>query len=230
MLDQDPLQLQLSALILSQDGHHVNPTVDPEAALAMLRSPGIDIVILETAQADDDGERLCRKMRQLGGQVPIMIVSERDRSEQIVRGLDVADDYITKPFSPRELLARVRALLRRAGRGRAQAPDGEHLDQEVLTVGEIRLSLNQMHAIVNGHQVPLTRREFGLMYALMRNPRHVLSRGQLIRQAWGDDFIGSPKVVDVYVQRLRKKLAAHLPGSSYIETLRGFGYRFQPTR
>jgi len=151
-----------------------------------------------------------------------MIVSSRDREEDVVRGLLFADDYVRKPVWPREFLARVKALLRRGG----YAP-GPNPEQQNLAIGEIELELNHMHAVVNGENVRLTPREFSLLYALMENSNRVLNREQLIERAWGNEFPGVTKTVDVCILRLRKKLQRHLVTRRHIQTTRGFGYKFE---
>jgi DNA-binding response OmpR family regulator len=219
----EQLQLDLFTFLLKHEGHDVHATSQAEDAFEVLRSRAIDLVIMETAR--DDGERLGRQFSQLNSQIPLMIVSERDKEEQIVRGLAYADDYITKPFSPRQFLARVYALIRRAGfRNRPGAQD------ENLSIGEIVLSLQRMQAVVNGTTVHLTPRGFSVLYALMDNPNRVLSRRQLMRLAWGEEFVGTSKAVDVCILRLRKKIEPHLAGSLDIVAERGLGYRFVTPR
>jgi two-component system alkaline phosphatase synthesis response regulator PhoP len=224
-VDYDSLHLELLRTLLKHDGHEVHATTDPEVAFEVLLSTPIDLVLVETALPRHDGERVCRQLRQLDQHIPIMIVSERDREDQVVRGLLFADDYVRKPIWPRELLARVGALLRRS-----HLTKGPPLQDQNLAIGEIELSLHQMYAMVNGNHVPLTRREFSLLYALMENCNRVLNRDQLIEQAWGNEFPGITKSVDVCILRLRKKLQPHLVGSSYIQTTRGFGYKFEMPR
>ncbi|HYM50702.1 MAG TPA: response regulator transcription factor [Candidatus Limnocylindrales bacterium] len=221
-VDKDPLQLELLSFLLRQEGHRVHATPSPETALDMLQSTLIDLVIIETVLPRQDGVRVCQQIRQLNPYMPVMILSERGDEEQIVRGLMVAaDDYVLKPYSPRQVLARVHALLRRANLNR-----GGRWQDENLAIGEITLNLQQMHAIVNGRRVALSPRELSLLHALMENSGRVLSRDQLMRVAWGNDHVSTLKNVDVHIQRIKKKLQPHLSGGSYIEALRGFGYKF----
>jgi DNA-binding response OmpR family regulator len=220
VLDKDPLQLELLCFLLKQEGHEVHATPEPDILFDILRSKAVDLVLVETALPSYDGEKLCSQVRHLSSHVAFMIVSERDREEQIVRGLLCADEYITKPFSPRQLLARVNALLRRASLNRSAKQDAN------LKMGEISLSLQHMNAAVNGQPVELTAREFSLLYALMENPNRVLSREQLMHLAWGDGYVGVPRAVDVCILRLRKKFRPLLRNGDYIHTERGFGYKF----
>lgn len=220
-LDKDPLHLELLTFLLKQEGHRVHATPEPDTAFDILQSKVIDLVIVETALPRQDGQRFCQRIRQLNPYTPLMILSERDEEEHIIRGLlSSADDYVTKPFSPRQLLARVHALLRRANLTRSKWQD------ENVSIGEIALNLQQMHAVVNGERVLLTPRELSLLHTLMDNANRVLSRDQLMKRAWGDKFVGSAKTVDVCILRLRRKIQARLNGHSYIQALRGFGYKF----
>ena len=225
-LDRDALQLAVLASLLKHEGHRVHATGDPEAALAILQSAVIDLVIIEPATQRPDGLRLCQQIRQLNPYRPLMIVSERADEEQIYRMMMVAaDDYMIKPLSPRLFVAHVHALLRRAEQVR-----GQRWQDQNVAIGEISLNLQQMHAVVNGERVALTPRELSLLHALMENANRVLSRDQLMRVAWGDRFVGTPKAVDVYVQRLRRKIQPHLTSGFYIHALRGFGYKFEMPR
>lgn len=224
VIDKDALQLELLTFLLKQEGHQVHATSDPDIGFDILQSKSVNLLILEPALPRHDGEKLCWQIRQLRPDISFMILSERDKEDQIVRGLSCADDYVTKPFSPHQFLARVGALLRRVT---TAARDDLRVNDERIAVGEITLNLHQMHATVNGDQVALTPREFSLLCALMDNPNRVLSRGQLMRLAWGDQYAGTPKTVDVCVLRLRKKLQPHLMFGNYIQTMRGFGYKLE---
>jgi two-component system alkaline phosphatase synthesis response regulator PhoP len=225
-LDKDPLQLELLTFLLKQEGHRVHATSDPDVALGILQSKVVDLVIIETVLQRLDGHRVCQQIRQLNPYTPVMIVSERVDEDQIVRLLlNAADDYMTKPFSPRQFLARVHALLRRSSLVRSGGARDEN-----IAIGEISLNLQRMQVIVNGRQIQLTPRELSLLHALMDNANRVLSRDQLMTQAWGDHFVGTPKNVDVCIQRLRKKIHPHLTHGNYVQALRGFGYKFEIPR
>ena len=225
-VDKDTFQLDLLAYVLGTRGHRVHPTTDPDVALDMLQSTVIELVILETAMHRQDGLRFCQQIRQINPYTPVMIVSERQEEDHIVRALEVAaDDYIVKPYSPKTLVARVQALLRRSDLNRG----GRWLDENP-SIGEISLNLSQMHALVNGVRIRLRPRELSLLHALMENSPRVLSREQLMQMVWGDDSVVTTKAVDQCVHGLRKKLQEHLSGGSYIQALRGFGYKFEIPR
>src|SRR5438067_10718213 len=218
-VDRDPLELDVLGCVLRHDGHQLIPTPDPERALEILRSRVIDLAVVEASVRRQDGFEICDQLHRAAPSVPLMLVSEQAGVEQIVRGLQAADDYLEKPFSPRVLLARVHSLLRRASLT-------DRRRDEILSIGEIELNLIQMHVVINGARVPLTPRELWLLHTLMDNANRVLSRDQLIRLAWGEQFVGVAKTVDVCIQRIRKKLAPHL-ATGYIHALRGFGYGLQ---
>lgn len=225
-LDRDPLQLDLLAYLLRRERHLVHTTTEPEAAIEMLQRDAVDLILLETALPKHDGYRLCHQIRQLHPVIPLMILSERSEEEAIVRGLLAgADDYLVKPYSPRILLARVQALLRRPAAERGQSGRGVQ-----VSIGEVSLNLQRMVAIANGRTVALTPRELSLLHALISNANRVLSRDQLIRLAWGDSYAGGPKSVDVCIQRIRQKLEPHLINGPHIRAVRGFGYTFEKPR
>jgi two-component system alkaline phosphatase synthesis response regulator PhoP len=224
-VDKDTLQLEFLTFLLKQEGHRVHATTEADVALDYLQSQVVDLAIVETALHRQDGFPICQQMRQLNPRLPLMILSERREEEQICHGLRIAaDDYVVKPFSPHQLMARVHALLRRT------ALDRHPVIAEHLSIGEISLNLQQMQAVVNGHRVPLTQREFSLLRILMANANRLLSRDQLMRLAWGGHFVGTGKAVDVYILRLRKKIQPHVRGGPYIQAHRGYGYKFQAPR
>ncbi|MDQ6711515.1 MAG: response regulator transcription factor [Candidatus Dormibacteraeota bacterium] len=225
-VDKDPLQLDLLSHLLQGQGHKVHATPEPEQALELLQSQLIDLVILETTLPRHDGMRVCQQMRQLNPYTPLMILSERTDEDQIVRGLTAAADaYVIKSISPRQLLAQVAALLRRGNLTRS----GRWGDDN-LSIGEITLNLARGLALVNGVRVSLTKAELSLLHALMENAGRVLSREQLMEMAWGDGYARLPKMVDVYIRQLRIKIQPHLRGGDYLQSLRGFGYKFELPR
>jgi two-component system, OmpR family, alkaline phosphatase synthesis response regulator PhoP len=220
-LDKDPVELELLTFLLEKEGHSVRAATTPAAAFAYLEHEHVHLVIMDPVLPKHDGDRVCQQIRQLNPYTPLIIVSERGGQDHIVNSLiTAADDYVTKPFSPREFLARVHALLRRAQLG------GNRWQDEDITIGEISLNLKEIQVLVNGHRIGLTRRELSLLHTLMVNSPRVLNREQLM-EPWGDHFVGLSKVVDVYIQRLRRKIQPHLSDGSYIHSLRGFGYKFE---
>ena len=223
-VDKDPLHGQMLAFLLRSEEHFVITFTDPDEGYELVRKREVDLILLETAHSRHDGYRMCKEFTQLCPATPLMIVSERTDEDQIVRGLLAgADDYITKPYSPRVLLARVQAVLRRAKAPMALIPD-----DDTITIGPISLGREQARVVVNGAIVDLTPTELRLLQVLIANARRVLSRGQLMSLAWGSNFVGTPKTVDVAIVRLRRKLDKHVPrGTVSIKSVRGFGYKLE---
>jgi DNA-binding response OmpR family regulator len=191
---------------------------DGEAALQIARESNPDLILLDLMLPRIDGLDVCRELRKTS-QVPIIMVTARGEEADRVIGLELgADDYLTKPFSMRELMARIKAVLRR-NQAASESPEllsGPHnlvLDEESHTV------------ILDGNELPLTRLEYDLIHYLLLHRGQVLSREQLLSQAWGYDFVGDTRAVDSAIKRLRKKLQTHKPGAVFLETVRGFGYR-----
>ena len=175
------------------------------------------LVLLDVMLPEMDGLTICRKVRELSD-VPIIMLTARDEIEDKVSGLDLgADDYLTKPFAIQELLARIRAALRK------HAPQKEEPAGEVLMVRNLRLYPSRYEVLVGEESVELTKKEYSLLEYLLRNKRTVLTRDQILQQVWGYDYVGDTNVVDVYIRYLRAKLDDHF-GEKYIYTMRGVGY------
>jgi DNA-binding response OmpR family regulator len=201
---------------LKRDGFGVVWARSGEQALEELSRHPVRLVILDIGLPGIDGFEVCRRLRGRTG-VPILILSARDDEVDRVAGLEAgADDYVTKPFSPRELVARVKAILRRAGGGAGGAAD-----DGVLTAGDVELDRAARTVSAGGRQVELTSREFDLLAALLAHPGVVLSRDRLLELVWGGEFAGGTRTVDVHVGQLRAKLDR--PG--LLETVRGSGYK-----
>jgi len=183
-----------------------------EDALREIERRPVRVVVLDVGLPDLDGFEVCSRIRR-NSRVPILMLTARDEEPDRVAGLEVgADDYVTKPFSPRELVARVRAILRRVG---------ERTPEEVLVLGPIALQRRARVVTVAGRPVELTTKEFELLACLLEHPHMVLSRDQLLELVWGFQYVGGSRTVDVHVAQLRRKLG--LP--SVIRTVRGAGYK-----
>jgi DNA-binding response OmpR family regulator len=200
---------------LEAAGHQVLVADDGVDGLSMAMSPDVELVVLDLGLPGIPGEEVLRRLRQRRPAVPVIVLTAKDSVGDRVANLDAgADDYVVKPFSISELLARVRARLRGGGQERG----------DVLAVGGLLLDLGARSASVNGRVVTLAAREFALLEVLVRNPGQVLSQPQLLDRVWGYDFDGSSNVVEVYISQLRRKL-----GAERIETVRGVGYRLVAT-
>jgi two-component system, OmpR family, response regulator len=203
---------------LKRDGFGVVWARSGEQALEELSRHPVRLVVLDIGLPGIDGFEVCRRLRARTG-VPILILSARDDEVDRVAGLEAgADDYVTKPFSPRELVARVKAILRRASGG------GEAIDGGSLSVGDVELDRAARAVAVAGEPVELTTREFDLLAALLAHPGVVLSRDRLLELAWGGEFPGGTRTVDVHVAQLRAKLGR----PELIQTVRGAGYKVVP--
>lgn len=222
VVDDEDAILQLVDYNLRQAGFAVTLAADGKAALAAFAADAPDLIILDVMLPDIDGFEVCRRIRRTSA-VPVLFLTARDDERDKVTGLEVGDDYLTKPFSPVELVARVRAILRRAGLAESEGAAAG----EVLVAGSVRIDIGRHQVHVGDRTVSLTPREFDLLTALVRSAGLVLSRDSLLDLVWGPGYFGDPRVVDVHVKNLRDKLGSGPGGESIIETVRGVGYRLR---
>jgi two-component system OmpR family response regulator len=216
--DDDGHIREVVRFALEKVGHHVLEARDGAEALRLLRQEGVDVVVLDIVMPEVDGLEVCRKIRE-HSQIPILFLSSRDEELDRILGLELgADDYVTKPFSPRELVARVKALLRRAS-----AP-AEPADPP-LRRGELTIDASRYRCHWGAHEVILTVTEFGLLRSLMATPGRVYTRGELVDRAWGYGHHITERTVDSHIRRIRRKLAD--AGADPIETVYGVGYRLR---
>jgi len=200
---------------LKRDGFGVVWARSGEQALEELARHPVRLIVLDIGLPGIDGFEVCRRLRSRTA-TPILILSARDDEVDRVAGLEAgADDYVTKPFSPRELAARVKAILRRAG------GDGANLGEGALSVGDVELDRTSHTVTVAGEAVELTAREFDLLAALLAHPGVVMSRDRLLELVWGGEFAGGTRTVDVHVAQLRAKLGR----PDFVQTVRGAGYK-----
>jgi DNA-binding response OmpR family regulator len=215
VVEDDPSITDLVTRYLRREGYGVHAATDGEAALAEVRRLRPAAVILDVGLPRLDGIEVCRAMRGAGDWTPVLFVTARDDEVDRVLGLELgADDYVTKPFSPRELVARVRTVLRRAG----------GVPAEVLEVGGTRVDVGQRRVWAGGREVSLTSTEFDLLAQLMRRPRQVFERARLLSMVWGYEASAGTRTVDVHIAQLRAKLGPESP----IRTVRGVGYSADP--
>lgn len=218
--DEETLAEAISFL-LSKEGFEVEIAEDGPAAVAAFEKSGADLILLDLMLPGLSGTEVCRQIRAKSS-VPIIMLTAKDSEIDKVVGLEIgADDYVTKPYSSRELIARIRAVLRRGEPGDTSAVEG------VLSVGPIRLDSDRHVISVNGEQVALPLKEFELLEFLMRNSGRVLTRMQLIDRVWGSDYVGDTKTLDVHIKRLRAKIEKDPANPEMIQTVRGMGYKLE---
>jgi DNA-binding response OmpR family regulator len=215
VVDDEHALRRLLRLYLEKEGYEVVEAHDGHGALSLLRRGGIDLALVDVMLPGLDGFEVVRRIRTESG-LPIILITARGEETQRIAGLELgADDYVVKPFSAPEVVARVRALLRRT-RGHVGG-------QEPLQIGIVELDEEARRVMVDGREVELTRREFDLLAALLRGPNRVHTRDALLEQVWGSTYL-QPKTVDVHIAGLRRKLGDALT----ISSLRGVGYRLEP--
>lgn len=213
----DPL-----AFLLRKEGFEAAVVTDGPSALAEFDRSGADIVLLDLMLPGMSGTEVCKQLRARSG-VPVIMVTARDSELDKVLGLELgADDYVTKPYSARELIARIRAVLRRGGE-----PDDSGVGEAVLESGPVRMDVERHVVSVDGRPIALPLKEFDLLEYLMRNKGRVLTRGQLIDRVWGADYVGDTKTLDVHVKRLRSKIEADPANPVRLLTVRGLGYKLE---
>ncbi|KQM29228.1 MULTISPECIES: response regulator transcription factor [Frigoribacterium] len=217
--DEESLSEPL-AYILQREGYQVSVAEDGPAAVAAFDKTGADLVLLDLMLPGIPGTEVCRVIRTRS-QVPIVMLTAKDSEVDIVVGLELgADDYVTKPYSTRELLARIRAVLRRR-------VDPDDLSDSMLEAGDIRMDVERHVVTVRGDDVAMPLKEFELLELLMRNAGRVLTRGQLIDRVWGSDYFGDTKTLDVHIKRIRSKIEAVPSEPKALVTVRGLGYRIE---
>ncbi|GAA0962936.1 response regulator transcription factor [Frigoribacterium faeni] len=217
--DEESLSEPL-AFILEREGYTTTVAEDGLAAVAAFDKGGADLVLLDLMLPGIPGTEVCRVLRTKS-QVPIVMLTAKDSEVDIVVGLELgADDYVTKPYSTRELLARIRAVLRRR-------VDTDDLSDTMLEAGDIRMDVERHVVTVRGEDIAMPLKEFELLELLMRNAGRVLTRGQLIDRVWGADYFGDTKTLDVHIKRIRSKIEAVPSEPKALVTVRGLGYRIE---
>ncbi|MCT1559912.1 response regulator transcription factor, partial [Brevibacterium casei] len=217
--DEDSFSDPLSYL-LGKEGYEVTVADDGLKALAEFDRNGADLVLLDLMLPGASGTEVCRELRAKSN-VPIIMLTAKDSEIDKVVGLELgADDYVTKPYSSRELLARVRAVLRRN-------VEAESFDESILEAGGVRIDVERHVVSVRGEELSMPLKEFELLEILVRNSGRVMTRGQLIDRIWGEDYVGDTKTLDVHVKRLRAKVEENPSEPQLLTTVRGLGYKFE---
>lgn len=223
IVEDEPNIVELVKYNLDREGYRTIAANDGRKGLELIRQELPDLVILDLMLPELDGITVCKLLRAdvTTKSIPIIILTAKSEEADRVLGLEMgADDYVTKPFSPRELVARVRAVLRRSG----NIEDGE---PDIMEIGDIRMDLRQHLVKVRGEEVELTPKEFDFLKLLLLNPGRAFTREFLLEHLWGYEYFGDTRTVDVHVRRLRQKIEGDAAEPLYLETVRGVGYRFR---
>jgi two-component system response regulator MtrA len=219
VVDDDPALAEMLGIVLRNEGFEPAFVADGDRAMTAFRATKPDLVLLDLMLPGIDGVDVCRLIRAESG-TPIVMLTARSDTIDVVIGLEAgADDYIVKPFKPKELVARMRARLRR----------NDDVENEVLTIGDLSIDVLGHSVTRDGQQIALTPLEFDLLAALARKPRHVFSRDQLLEQVWGYRHLADTRLVNVHVQRLRAKIEHDPEHPDIVVTVRGVGYKAGPT-
>jgi two-component system response regulator RegX3 len=208
------------AYVLGKEGFEVTVADTGDGAIAAFDKGGADLVLLDLMLPGLSGTEVCKQLRNRSD-VPIIMLTAKDTEVDKVVGLELgADDYVTKPYSKAELIARIRAVLRRQG-------DTSNTTEGVITAGPVRIDVERHQVNINDQLVSLPLKEFELLEFLVRNSGRVLTRSQLIDRVWGSDYFGDTKTLDVHVKRLRAKIETDPANPVFIQTIRGLGYKFE---
>ncbi|HBL35974.1 MAG TPA: DNA-binding response regulator [Firmicutes bacterium] len=225
IIEDEPNIIELVAYNLEKEGWLVSKAQTGEEGWEKIQAEHPDIILLDLMLPGIDGMEICRRTRQnkLTRDIPIIILTAKAEEADRVLGLESgADDYVTKPFSPRELIARIRAVLRRADKNFSEVEENE-----MMVLGPIKMDLRQHKVLVNENEIELTPKEFDLLHLLMSHPGRAFSREYLLENLWGYEFFGDTRTVDVHVRRLRQKIEDNPAQPYWLETVRGVGYRIR---
>ncbi|MFC4222986.1 response regulator transcription factor [Lysinibacter cavernae] len=218
--DEESISEPLS-FILRKEGYEVDVVQDGLSAMAAFSASEPDLVLLDLMLPGKPGTEVCREMRAVS-RLPIIMLTAKDSEIDIIVGLELgADDYVTKPYSSRELMARIRAALRRV------VSPYETDEDTLLVVGSVTLDTDRHAVTVDGNEITIPLKEFELLEVLMRNAGRVLTRGQLIDRVWGSDYYGDTKTLDVHIKRIRSRIERDPSAPALLHTVRGVGYRFE---
>jgi two-component system OmpR family response regulator len=235
IVDDDPDLREVVRIALARAGFETEEAADGAAALAQAGATAPDLIVLDVMLPELEGTDVCRALRrrspEAGGGVPILFLSSRDEEVERIVGLEIGgDDYMSKPFSPRELVARVRALLRRPVLALEAKPNDSNVTTAALVHGRLRLDLDSLRIVWNAgadrHEIALSATELGLLRTLLSRPGRVFSRDELMDRAYATSRVVSDRTIDSHIRRLRAKFTSI--GAAPIETLPGFGYRLGP--
>ncbi len=234
LVDDEPSIVTLLAFNLEKDGYEVTTATDGAEGYRLAASNPFDFIILDLMLPSMDGMDICKRLRQEKFDTPIMILTAKDDELEKIIGLELgADDYMTKPFSPREVLARMKAILRRTNKSVPAEPIATAPQElaeegtEKIEVGEITIFPQLYEVHVEGELIEITPKEFELLLYMAKRANRILSREQLLNAIWNFDYAGETRIVDVHISHLREKIEKDTKNPQYIRTVRGFGYKFE---
>lgn len=232
IVDDEPSIITLLEFNLKKDGYTVETAADGLEGYELAVGNDYDFIILDLMLPSMDGMDICKKLRQEKNNTPILMLTAKDDELEKIIGLELgADDYMTKPFSPREVLARMKAIMRRIG-GAQENNEKEEKEEiaeedEKIEVGEVAVYPQQYEVFVRGEQIELTPKEFELLLYMLKRRNRILSREQLLNAIWNFDYAGETRIVDVHISHLREKIEIDTKNPEYIRTVRGFGYKLE---
>ena len=234
LVDDEPSIVTLLAFNLEKDGYEVTTATDGAEGYRLAISNPFDFIILDLMLPSMDGMDICKRLRQEKFDTPIMILTAKDDELEKIIGLELgADDYMTKPFSPREVLGRMKAILRRTNKAvpaepvATAQPEPTEDETEKIEVGEITIFPQLYEVHVAGELIEVTPKEFELLLYMAKRANRILSREQLLNAIWNFDYAGETRIVDVHISHLREKIEKDTKNPQYIRTVRGFGYKFE---
>jgi two-component system, OmpR family, alkaline phosphatase synthesis response regulator PhoP len=220
--DEQPIR-KLLEYNLKLSGYETISAADGEAAIELVKSEQPDLIVLDIMLPKLDGIEVCKRLRSQGSNIPIIMLTAKGDEFDKVHGLEIgADDYMTKPFSPREVIARIRAVLRRS-----QAEIESSAVEDTLQSGPLKVYLERYEVYLHGEKLDFTPKEFELLAYFIQNKNRVLSRDLLLSAVWNYDFAGDTRIVDVHVSHLREKVEKDTKNPQFIKTVRGIGYKFE---
>lgn len=221
IVEDEPAIVTLVQFNLEKAGYETEVAYDGESALKKINSHSYDLIVLDVMLPKMDGMEVCKTLRRDNNYVPVLMLTAKDGEYDKIQGFEIgADDYLTKPFSPKELIARIQAILRRTERSDTYKDDHFH-------IGKLSIYPKKFEAYFDDALLTLTRKEFELIAYLAEHKGQILSRDQLLQSVWGYDFVGDTRIVDVQVSNLRDKIEADSKNPQYIKTVRGFGYKME---
>lgn len=224
IIEDEPNIIELVGYNLKNNGYDYISAEDGLMGITLVHKQKPDLILLDLMLPGKNGHEICRELREEGNKTPIIMLTAKSDEVDKILGLEFgADDYITKPFSVRELMARIKAVLRRYEEN--NSPDS--IDDYIISIDDIEINTDRHEVMVAGKQVELTLKEFELLCFLTENRGHVFSRDQLLDKVWGIDFVGETRTVDVHIRYLRKKLGQDDNEDKYIQTIRGKGYKMR---